>query len=316
MHEALEPLPKHLPPKTRNALQQAIHACGQKLGMPDDWVQRWLSLNLVADAPTRRRADAPTRHRKEGEPAFELKGGAAIELRLRRPRIPSNDGTASGGGIVPRATRDLDATFHGSMDELQAAVEDALAAPHPEFRFRAAVETPEAPHMRRNRVRVAYLQKGVAGTPVPWDLNSVKLEVSCYEGTRYPPEMVPAYSLKPFGIEGPSELPCLPLPKQVAQKLHAVTEIREGDRKNDRFRDLLDIVMLSTLVPPSRALRDICEETFTLRGKHGWPPEVVAHPEWIGPMEQRAVDMGLPTRTADEIIAYVTGYVARIAEAA
>src|SRR5690606_20696696 len=100
---------------------------------------------------------------------------------------------------------------------------------------------------------------------------SVKLDVSRYEGTRYPPEMVPAFWLKPFGIDGPAHLPCLPLPKQIAQKLHAVTEVPEAGSKNERFRDLVDIVMLSMLVPASPLLRTVCEETFALRTKQGWP---------------------------------------------
>jgi hypothetical protein len=270
-------------------------------------VQRWLSFILVADALAR--------YRPDGESLFELKGGAAIELRMRRLKPLGADGIAPEASVRPRATRDLDATYRGEMAQLETAVSQALAHPHADFTFRVEIETPDAPHMRRFRVRVAYLQAGPGGIRVPNALNSVKLEVSCYEGTYYPPEMVPAYSLKPFGIEGPDELPCLALPKQIAQKIHAVTETLEGDRKNERFRDLVDIVMLSTIVPRSRDLRAICEETFAIRGKHGWPPDVIAHPEWIEPMEQRAAEMGLPARTADEIIDFVTKYVADIAAA-
>ena len=83
----------------------------------------------------------------------------------------------------------------------------------------------------------------------------------------------------------------------------------------DRFRDLLDIVMLSTMAPPSTALRSVCEETFDIRQQQGWPPEVVVHPHWIEPMEQRAIEMGLDQRLAAEIAAYVAEYVRRIASA-
>lgn len=274
--------------------------------MGPDWVQRWLSFIVVADALAR--------YRQEGEPVFELKGGAAIELRLRRPR-PHSASPSVSTGVRPRATKDLDVTFRGEAAALQTAVEQALQDPHPEFRFRAELETPEATAMRRFRVRVSYLQRGIGGMPAPKELNSVKLEVSCYEGTPYPSDLVPAYSLKPFGIEGPTHLPCLPLPKQIAQKLHAVTETPDGDRRNQRFRDLVDIVMLSVLVPPSPELRTVCEETFQIRGRHGWPPAVIAHPEWIAPLEQRAVEMGLETTKAEEIVAFVQRYVTEIADA-
>ena len=300
----LEPLLKNLPPKTKGALLQAINACGTKLNMGPDWVQRWLSFTIVADALA---SYAPS-----GTPVFEFKGGAAIEMRMRR-LIPAGAPAAdTAPTITPRATKDLDATFRGEMKDLVSAVEAALGEPRHGFSFRTEVETPDAPHMVRFRVRVSYLVKGVGGL-APQELNSVKLEVSRYEGTHYPPDMVPAFSLEPFGIEGPEYLPCMALPKQIAQKLHAVTEVLDDGKENDRFRDLVDIVMLSVLVPPSAELRAVCEETFHIRGKHGWPPNIVTYPDWVEPMEQRAEEMGLDQKTAEEIVLYVRDYVQVIA---
>ena len=54
--------------------------------------------------------------------------------------------------------------------------------------------------------------------------SNVKLEVSLYGGEHPTPDLVPAFSLKPFGLEGPGVIPCIPLTKQIAQKLHAATE--------------------------------------------------------------------------------------------
>lgn len=176
------------------------------------------------------------------------------------------------------------------------------------------VETPDAPFMRRFRIRVAYREERF-GRVVEQPFTNVKLEVSIYEGTPLPPEMVPAFSLQPFGIDGPESLPCIPLIKQLAQKLHAVTEPPAMERTNDRFRDLLDIVMLSAMAPPSPALRAVCEETFNIRQRHGWPPAIVTYPHWIAPMEQRAKEMGLDQRSADHIVAYVVEYVRQIASA-
>jgi hypothetical protein len=302
MHADIQPLLKNLPPKTKGALMQAIALYGTKLHMGPDWVQRWLSFTVIADALA---CYAP-----DGAPMFEFKGGAAIEMRMRR--LQADEGAAP--GITPRATKDLDATFRGEMKDLIAAVEAALSQPRHGFSFRTEVETPDAPHMIRFRVRVSYLVQGVGGL-APRDLNSVKLEVSRYEGTHYPPDMVPAFSLKPFGIEGPDFLPCMALPKQIAQKLHAVTEVLSDGKTNDRFRDLVDIVMLSALVPPSIELRTVCEETFSIRGKHGWPPNVVTYPDWVAPMEKRAEEMALDHRTAEEIVRHVSEYVRAIAAA-
>ena len=200
-------------------------------------MQRWLSFTIVADALA---SYAPS-----GTPVFEFKGGAAIEMRMRR-LVPAGAPAADTAlTITPRATKDLDATFHGEMKDLVSAVEAALGEPRHGVSFCTEVETPDTPHMVRCRVRVSYLVKGVGGL-APQELNSVRLEVSRYEGTHYPPTWCP-----PFGIEGPEYLPCMALPKQIAQKLHAVTEVLDDGKENDRFRDLVDIVMFSVLVPPS-----------------------------------------------------------------
>lgn len=259
--------------------------------------------------------DTLTRYAPAADSVFEIKGGAAIEMRMRRLNATPEEVIATVPSVKPRATRDLDATFRGEMDELQQAVEMAFAEPHLGFVLRPEVETPNAPFMRRFRVRVAYLEKGIGSERAPRDLNSVTLEVSHYEGTHYPAERVPAFSLKPFGIAGPSDLPCLPLPKQIAQKIHAVTEVPDSGRANERFRDLLDLAMLSVLAPPSPHLRAVCEETFTLRAKQAWPPAIVVHSGWIQPLEQRAKEMGLSITTTEDIAEYVASYVGQIAKA-
>lgn len=306
MLKDLDPLLKTLPPQTKAALVTAISKCGQQLGMGPDWVQRWLSFTIVADALA---SYAPN-----GEPAFEFKGGAAIEMRMRQLSLNRDDASRMTGTVRPRATKDLDATFRGEMYELQTAVEAALQHPRHGFAFRVEVDTPDAPFMRRFRVRVSYLETRFGAT-IPRDFNSVILEVSRYEGTHHPPDLVPAFSLKAFGISGPLYLPCIPLRKQIAQKLHAVTEVPAEGRTNDRFRDLLDIIMLSALEPPSVSLRAVCEQTFDIRERQEWPPTIVTYPAWIGPMEQRAEEMGLDQQSAEEIVSYIADYVCHIASA-
>jgi len=303
--ESLEPLLANLPPKTAGALVQAINRCGAELGIGAEWVRRWIAFTVVADALV---SYAP-----DGDCAFEIKGGAAIEMRLRRlARLADAESVAA--ELKPRATKDLDATFRGEMNALEDAVRAALADPRHNFSFRVEMETPTAPMMRRLAVHVAYREERF-GRILEKAFSNVKLEISTYEGQHRTPELVPAFSLKPFGLNGPETIRCLPLTKQIAQKLHAVTEQPAEGKTNDRFRDLLDIAILSTLEPPSAELREVCEETFNVRGKHDWPPEVVAHPHWIDPMEQGAREMGLSQSNADAIVEHVVAYVRQIAEA-
>ncbi len=307
MLKDLGPLLKNLPPTTATALTQAVVRCGKELGIGPDWVQRWIGFTVVADVLS---SYAPA-----GTPLFELKGGVAVEMRLRQLRRA--DASTTDGQVAhlqPRATKDLDATYRGALDDLETAARAALAAPRYNFAFRLESETPSAPHMRRFRVRVAYREERL-GSIVDQPFVNVKLEISAYEGSYRPAEMVKAFSLRPFGIAGPDQLPCIPLVKQIAQKLHAVTEPPADGKTNDRFRDLLDIVMLSGMVPPSPELRAVCEETFQIRQLHGWPPVIVTYPHWIEPLEQQAMEMGLDQRTAADIAAHVTEYVRQIADA-
>jgi hypothetical protein len=314
MHKDLGPLLKNLPPATARALEQAINRCGGQLGIGPDWVRRWIAFTVTADALAS--------YRGNDGPLFELKGGAAIEMRLRKLDAeaettappPATGSRAESPTIRPRATKDLDATYRGAMGDLEEAVRAALAAPRHRFAFRVELETPVAPVMRRFRIRVSYQEERFNRT-VLTSFSNVQLEVSTYEGTHRTPDMVPAYSLTPFGFEGPDTLPCIPLAKQIAQKLHAVTEPPAPGRTNDRFRDLLDIVMLSALVAPSPDLREVCEETFAIRDKQGWPPEIVTYPHWVEPMERRAEEIGLDQKSAAVSAQHVADYVRAIAQA-
>lgn len=301
MLDELGALLNNLPPKTAGTLVQAVNRCGEELGVGPDWVRRWTAFTVVGDALARCAA--------EGKPVFELKGGAAIELRLGRPVPPGGDTSDQPGRA--RATRDLDAVFRGEIERLEDAVRDALTEPTEHFSFRVEADGPGTSFMRRFRIRVLYRERRF-GRVIERSFSNVKLEVSVYEGQEREPELVPAFSLQPFGFTGPTELPCLPLTKQLAQKLHAATEPPEEGKTNERFRDLLDIALLSAIVPPSPELREVCEETFAVRGGHAWPPEVTVYEQWREPLEARAVEMDLAQKTADAIAEHVAAFISQI----
>jgi len=145
MLQDLDPLLKQLPPKTASALTQAIIRCGKELGIGPEWVQRWIGFTIVADALSSYASD--------GTPLFELKGGAAIEMRMRQlKRIDAQTPVTDAATVRPRATKDLDATHRGALNDLETAVRAALEAPRHNFTFRVELETPDAPHMRRSSV--------------------------------------------------------------------------------------------------------------------------------------------------------------------
>ena len=99
-------------------------------------------------------------------------------------------------------------------------------------------------------------------------------------------EVLPAaVSLEPVQLTDAEAIPFLPIRYQVAQKLHACTEDVGEERPNQRARDLADILLIEELALDDgqlSGLRDACVEIFELRGKHLWPPTVVAWSGWDG----------------------------------
>jgi putative AbiEi antitoxin of type IV toxin-antitoxin system len=55
---------------------------------------------------------------------------------------------------------------------------------------------------------------------------------------------------------------------------------RPVGRANDRFRDLLDLLVLRDLIDDLPALRRACETTFASRATHAWPPSLEVPPTW------------------------------------
>lgn len=71
----------------------------------------------------------------------------------------------------------------------------------------------------------------------------------------------------------PGKAPLMPLPHQVAQKIHALTG---GD---DRVRDLIDLQLIaSNETVDLEATCAACERLFSYRKKQEWPPTVTRQP--------------------------------------
>lgn len=59
----------------------------------------------------------------------------------------------------------------------------------------------------------------------------------------------------------------------------------------------------------------MCEETFRIRARHSWLPEVVAHDHWVEPFSALAMGEGISVPDALQAAADVRGYVSAIAVA-
>lgn len=262
-------------PTSARILTQWVDAYARQHGQPASRVRNWISHMMVAGALERGGFDADGRK-------FTIKGGVALEMRLRD---------------LARATKDLDLVLLSDDGEPVAELGAALSQPYEGFSFGLR----GAPHVMPNgasrlEVWLQYLGKS-------W--GTVQVDVSRYEGAGTEVEMVDAISLAQFGLDGPEALPCLSLPYHVAQKIHGMTLPPPPGRRNERFRDLVDLLLLRQWITDFESVRRACLDVFATRGTHPWPPLVAPPEHWLQPFRAMAEDLGLETcdlnRAADEI---------------
>jgi hypothetical protein len=246
-------------------------------------VRAWISYMITAGILERATAT--------GQPPFVIKGGVALELRLRNRA---------------RATKDLDVALHHPDADLALTLENALTGePYQGFSFRSK----RKPLILDNGVvnmEFAVSYRGGAWT-------SISIDVARNESGEHKIEWLPAFPLtESFGVTGPDALPCLPLCRHVAQKLHGMTLPPRPGKRNERFRDLIDLLLMEALVIDYRDLRKTCEDVFQTRGTHPWPPPLDLPEHWIDPINRLILELELPVADAQAGVARVRKFVDRI----
>lgn len=214
-------------------------------------------------------------------PRFTIKGAVAIEMRL-----PSK----------ARATKDIDLV----VDDLAGtdpivALRTALEGDYQAFTFRVKGEAYFMPN-NSVRVDVALDYRGRS-----W--STVQVDLSPQEGDSTEVELVEALALEPFGLKTPHTLPCLALRYHVAQKIHAMTEPPlDGDTPNERFRELVDLLLMRELTSDLVGVRAACREVFGIRRTHAWPPWLDPPAFWQKPFTKLAEEVSLPGSSLEEAV--------------
>jgi hypothetical protein len=278
------------PPRNRRALEQRLRNV-----IPDAQLQqrarRQLGYVALATALMHHARD------EQDEPLFLIKGGVAIELLL---------------GLQARATKDLDAAARLAGEDIAPRLRAALAHSWEGFTFRlTGLEQVRDTAAQRGDVKVSYQGD-------PW--STVQFEVSPTEGaaghqiqwtgnTFVDPELL--------GLPSPGELPLVTIAYLIAQKLHACTDHTESERPNDRYRDLIDLILVDRLVSEEdrAGVREVCVEIFRLRDKHGWPPRITVLPEWPDGYQALAEQLGFAPADVNQAATDVQAIIARIDEA-
>lgn len=236
---------------------------------------------------------------EDGEPLLLVKGGTSLELRR--------------GIAGSRTSKDLDAVTRADMQVVHERLSDAGETGWEGF---AATFTAPAPfevpgqlvNPQRFTAKLSYRGKPFASVPI---------EVSAIEAgnaERY--DNVASQALALVGLPTSDAVPCMTLPWQIAQKLHAVTEVPEDQRTNDRAHDLVDLQLLEALLADSdlSATRNAGVAVFETRAQQPWPPTVRAERHWA-PIYGRSLEgldhLGLAS-TVDAAVERVQAFVDRI----
>jgi hypothetical protein len=273
--------PPRSQPKTEKQLGRLVSNYAEASGLGVRRVRQRVSAMAFLGALDRVREE-------DSSGRFLIKGGIACELRFQNQA---------------RATRDLDALFHGSLDELLTDLDTAFATAYSGFSF--SYTPPEAVRetsAHRFDIKLAYQGRGWA---------TLRVEVSPPEGQAHEPEPVPALSISEFGLTGPTEIACLSLRFQIAQKIHACTE-RFPDRENERVHDLIDLQLMEELIEDYSRVKAASIEIFELRGTHAWPPTLTAEPNWPDTYRKLAAELDFPTKDLDDAITRVQGLIDEI----
>ena len=222
---------------------------------------------------------------------YYLRGGVAMELRFAR---------------AARTTKDFDLGLEGNRTERIRKLEEVLKVGFDDFTFRLKPEIHEMELADTVRVEVAVQYKTRAWQTVAVDLGPGEArEVDLVE---------PAITaLAEMGLPMAPRVRCLGINEQVAQKLHACT----GTQREDRARDVLDILLVETLgkLDPVRT-RIAAERIFAARATHAFPPSPSLPVGWRQELETLAQELGYPTTNAKEIEAKFAAVVEAIAATA
>jgi len=276
--------PKGKRPHNMRVLADWIRDYAAQEQLAESRVRRAVSFMLVA-LPLERSLDG------NGDPLFLVKGGVSMELRL---------------DLRARTTKDLDAVFRGAFEDWLSALDDALAEEIEGFTY--GREAPERIGKTASyRVNITIDYKGRRWGKVQFEVAPVEV------GSVLDIDRVDPFDIGQFGLKAPAQISVVGLPYLIAQKLHACTEVFEGD-ENARVHDLMDLLLARDLLGRDdlKRTKEACVVIFENRGKQPWPPTVTVYPSWAATFARLAEEEGFPVEDVEEAAALVREFIEEI----
>lgn len=299
MSEADKPVPA---PTNIRSLNTRIENLARKHGIAPNLLHHQLASYVVTEMLQRSRAAT-------GEGLFLIKGGTAIQMRLGLARS--------------RFSKDLDAVFRGTVQDIVTAASAALAADWHGFTAKTArpkpINVPGMP-VKPMRFDVQLQYRGQSFAKVPVEV-SIAEAGSASTADEITPAAFATIGMEALGLPDVGVASLMPLEYQIAQKLHACSDPGEPPRDNERTHDVVDLLLLLPLLDESAyaATRRACVEIFTNRSRQDWPPQVRAYPDWSRLYRTAVADILEPPElpaTVEEAIETLQRYIERIEAAA
>lgn len=230
-----------------------------------------------------------------GKPVFLIKGGVAMSFRL---------------GLRARPTRDFDVACRIDRDAAIELLRDALTRGWSGFTF----VLKSGPEEIRDTGAVSIdIQEQFNGQI----FSRVKFEMSQSEGQagqEFDLVQHQLIELERLGLQQPDALPMVTAAYLIAQKLHACTDHGDRERPNDRFRDLIDVLLIEATLEEGdlAAVRAACVEIFALRAKHAWPPVIEIVEGWEEGYADLAARLGYEINSVHDAKTQVDAFISRI----
>ena len=250
--------PYSSPPANLRSLRDRLTQAAQRQGVVFGRLQRHVAMIVVAQF-----ADMLTDD--NGAPLLLVKGGSSLELRR--------------GIHDSRTSKDLDTIARRDIEEVHEQLAEAGEMGWEGFTaiftVHEEIDVPGLPvKPRRFTAKLSYRGKPFASVPI---------EVSTVEaGNADQFDTLTSNALGLVGVPAAISVPCITVPWQIAQKLHAATAVLEAPKVNDRAHDLVDLQLLEGLLSDTdlSPTRSACIAVFEARAQQPWPPNVAALPHW------------------------------------
>jgi hypothetical protein len=211
-------------------------------------------------------------------PKGAVKGGSSLKLRY--------------GDKATRFTRDLDAARAGELEDFLKELDIALKSGWQGFTGRIVRKDPAKPKdvpgeyiMQPFEIKLEY--NGKSWVTVPLEIGHDEIGDTAVPDYRISPDIIVLF--EKLGFAAPKPIALMPIPHQIAQKLHALT----GDG-SERAHDLIDlqiILMNETIDLP--LTKNACTRLFASRKMQTWPPAVSVGSGWSTLYEAQLGDLNV-----------------------